>query len=327
MRCTRLAGIVALAAILAAPAVSIADVKTQEKSHVKFEGMLGRMMGLFGGRAAKEGVVSTVAVKGDRRSSMSDSRGEIIDLAEEKIYEIDVRRKSYEVTTFAEMRKRLEEAEAKAREDARKAGEEPPPDPGGRELEVDFTARETGERKTINGFDTREVLVVVTVREKGKTLEEGGGLVMTTNSWLGPKIASMDAVADFDRRYAEKLGLGVGAGDAAQMAAALAMYPGLKQAFSKFDAENVKMDGTAVLTTTTIETVRSEAQMAEQQQEPEGRPASVGGMLGGLGKRVIKKEPPKQRSTLMTGTHELMSVTTGVTPEDVAVPAGYKQRK
>ena len=45
-----------------------ADVKTREKGQVKFEGMLGRMVGMFGGKAAKEGIVTTNAVKGDRKA-------------------------------------------------------------------------------------------------------------------------------------------------------------------------------------------------------------------------------------------------------------------
>ena len=50
-----------------------ADVKTRDKSQVKFEGMLGRMVGMFGGKAAKDGVVTTEAVKGDRKVEMNDT--------------------------------------------------------------------------------------------------------------------------------------------------------------------------------------------------------------------------------------------------------------
>ena len=40
--------------------------------------------------------------------------------------------------------------------------------------------------------------MTVTVREKGKTLEEGGGMVMTTDMWLGPEIPQMKEFAEFD---------------------------------------------------------------------------------------------------------------------------------
>jgi hypothetical protein len=81
-----------------------AEVRTQEKTQMKFEETLGRIMGLFGGKAAKEGIVSTVAVKGHRKMRVAESRGEIIDPAEEKFYDVDFKNKSYKVRTFAEIR-------------------------------------------------------------------------------------------------------------------------------------------------------------------------------------------------------------------------------
>src|SRR5262249_28281315 len=97
-----------------------ADVRSDQKSHVEFAGMLGRMFNMFGGKAAKEGVTAIVAVKGDRKATMNDSTGQIIDLAEEKVYDLDLKKKSYKVTTFAELRRRMEEAKKRAEEDARK---------------------------------------------------------------------------------------------------------------------------------------------------------------------------------------------------------------
>ena len=58
----------------------IADVKTRERSMVKFEGMLGRMVGMFGGKAAKDGLVTSAAVKGDRKATMGDTTSQIVDL-------------------------------------------------------------------------------------------------------------------------------------------------------------------------------------------------------------------------------------------------------
>ena len=49
--------------------------------------MLGRMFNMFGGKAAREGTASTVAVKGNRKATMSDAAGQIIDLDEEKVYD------------------------------------------------------------------------------------------------------------------------------------------------------------------------------------------------------------------------------------------------
>ena len=67
-----------------------ADVQADERGLVKFEGGLGKVVGILGGRAAREGVKSTVAVKGDSKITTTDVNGQIVDLAEEKIYELDV---------------------------------------------------------------------------------------------------------------------------------------------------------------------------------------------------------------------------------------------
>ena len=290
-----------------------ADVRADQKTRLEFGGMLGRMFNLFGGKAAKEGVTSTVAVKGDRKATMNDQTGQIIDLAEEKIYDVDLKKKSYKVTTFAELRRRMEEAQKKAAEDARQQeGREAPPAaspaPDEKQMEIDVDIKETGEKKVINGFDTRQVIMTITLREKGKTLEQGGGMVTTTDMWLAPKIAAMKEISDFDVRYAQQLYGGMFAGASAeQMAAAMALYPMMKQAMGRMTVEGAKLDGTAIMTTVTMEAVKSEEQMAQQTAATaEQKPASgLGGLLGGFAKKAAGKkgdDGSKARATFMTST-------------------------
>ena len=47
---------------------------------------------MFGNKAAKEGLINTVSIKGDRKATISDNAGEIIDLAEQKIYSVDFKK-------------------------------------------------------------------------------------------------------------------------------------------------------------------------------------------------------------------------------------------
>src|SRR2546421_312072 len=105
----RLLGIATLAlpllTLAAAPAY--ADAKTRDKTTVKFEGMLGRMFNMFGGKAAKKGVGGMTAVKGSRKATLNDTTGQIVDLSEEKVYDLDMRKKTYTVTTFEELRQRM----------------------------------------------------------------------------------------------------------------------------------------------------------------------------------------------------------------------------
>src|SRR5438128_1477527 len=97
-----------IAMVLAVVAMStptlFADVRADEKTRVEFAGMIGKMMNLFGGKSAREGVVSTIAIKGDRKATMGDATGQIVDLGEEKVYELDLKKKTYKVATFDELR-------------------------------------------------------------------------------------------------------------------------------------------------------------------------------------------------------------------------------
>ena len=313
-----------------------ADVKTEEKSQVKFEGMMGKMMGMFGGKAAKEGLISKVSAKGNRKMTVDDYTGQIIDLDEEKVYTLDMRKKTYEVVTFEEMRRRMQEAQEKAAEAVKT--DESKPQPGEKEMEIDFSLKESGQKKNINGFDCREVVLTVTAREKGKTLEQAGGMVMTSNIWLGPKIPAIKEIEDFDQRYQKALQgpLGIEAGSVEQMAAALAMYPTMKDMIGKMQVEQVNMDGTPILTVTTMETVRSPEQVSQEQQEPKEEKAditSLGGLGGLLGRKALGKKPqptegqPVNRASVMTMNHELLRVSSEVVPSDLTIPAGFKEKK
>ena len=304
--------------------------------------MLGRMMNMFGGKGAKEGITSSVAVKGDRKVTLNDTTGQIIDLAEEKVYDLDVKKKTYKVTTFADLRRRMEEAQKKAEADASR--EQPkqaarPADKNAPQMEVDVDIKNTGEKKAVNGFEAHETVMTITVREKGKTVEQAGGMILTSDMWLAPKIAAMKDVVDFDTRYAQKLyGTMIAGVSADQMAAAVALYPMMKPAMGRMAAEGSKIQGTPILTTITMDTVKSEEQVAQEakqsqdSQQQEKSPATVGGLLGGFAKRAAAKkmgadEPAKTRTTFMTTTTEVLKVGKDVSAADVAVPAGFKENK
>ncbi|HEY3380327.1 MAG TPA: hypothetical protein VGK32_01085 [Vicinamibacterales bacterium] len=336
----RVGAALALCGLLVTAGAAGADVKATEKTQTKFEGMLGRMMGLFGGKAAKEGIVSTVSVKGDRKMTANEDSATLVDLAEEKVYEISLRDKSYRVYTFAEMRKKMEEARAKADEDARKQQTREKKDANQKEMEIDFSAKETGKKREISGYSCREVVVTVAVHEKGKTLEQAGGILMTVDSWMAPKIAAMREITDFDMRYAKKMAEGGAMPSAEQMAQALAMYPGLKQAMARMQSEKVNMDGTPIETVTIVQSVTTADQATNAKKQDNERGESPAGALGGmLGRFGKKKEEPKEqaadapkgaatdgpnKSTFMTTTLSVLSIGTSVGPQDIAVPVGFK---
>ena len=333
MKRTLIVRFVVIALFVAAAAAVRGDVKTEEKSQVKFEGMMGRMMGMFGGKTAKEGTINTVAVKGNRKMTTNEYTGEVIDLDEQKIYSMDVRKKTYEVLTFEEMRRRMQQNQEKA---AQAMKEQPKQEaaPTQQQMEIDFSLKDSGQKRTINGYECREVVMTVTARQKGKTLEEGGGNVMTSHIWLAPAIPAMKEIADFDQRYYKALqGPYSLAGSAEQMAMALAIYPAMKDMIGKMEAENVKMDGTPILTEMTMEVVKSPDQVAEERKQGGESTdiTSIRGIGGLLGRKIARKKDEeagqKNRATLMTVNHELIKATASAAASDVAIPAGFKEKK
>ena len=160
---------------------------------------------------------------------------------------------------------------------------------------------------------------------------------MTVDTWL-TKAVSLKEISDFDRRYFEQLAGPVSAADAQQMATAMAMFPGLKEAFARLSRED--LGGTAIQTTTTIDAVKSAEQMKEQESaaassdKERSNPASIGGAIGGFMRRRQQQQqvpPPPDanpaRSTFMTMNNEVLTISTSASAADVAMPEGFKERK
>ncbi|OLD57077.1 MAG: hypothetical protein AUI54_03995 [Acidobacteria bacterium 13_1_40CM_2_56_5] len=334
----RAARFIALLLLISSTAILHAEVKADQKDRVQFEGIMGRMINLFGGKATHEGVIQTVAVKGNRKRTITDTNSQIVDLDEEKIYEIDMKNKTYRVMTFAELRRRMEEARQKAKEQSPPEAAEPSgksqktPD-----IQIDFNLKPSGQQKNINGYDCRELVMTISVHEKGKPLEQGG-MVLTAHDWIAPKIAAMKEIDDFTLRFYQKLAGPYGFGDPEQMAAVMAANPFMKDAIEKFQKEAANLDGTSILLNMTVEVAAPPEESAQlqkvQEREPKTDITSVRGVLGGLGRRIgrkndEKKEEPQTatpgRVGLMSMNHELVRISTDVSDADLAIPAGFKE--
>jgi len=348
----RKVSIASFATLLLIAQAGRADVKTEEKTQVKFTGVLGGFMKVFGGKSVKEGIVDTVALKGNRKMTTHEDTAELIDLNEEKIYQIDLKKKTYTVMTFAQIKQQMEDALAKAKQQAAAQPDAPKPDPKAQqqpavEYVVDFSMKKSGQKKVINGFNTEETVATVTIHQKDKPTQEGA-IVMTTSLWMSnPRIAALKELEDFDLRVAQKLALQFDKEMVEQMRPAMAQYPGLGIGMGKMEIEKSKMDGTPILTVMGFDAVAPPDQTANgkstptastpppQQQQKSSVPTSIGGLLGGIGKKAAPKEEPASCSSnntgkpgsIMTTNHELLSVSTSVAEADVSIPAGFKQNK
>lgn len=326
--------------VCTAATTTLASVKTEQKTTVTFQGALGRVMGLFGGDAAKDGLVTTTVVSDERMyTSSDDRRAQIIDLAEGRMYDLDLRDKTYEVTTFEELRARFEEMRERARDQAPPDAPSRQTDDGERperEVEVDLDVQRPGDSREFNGRRAELVVTTVTVREKGRTLEEAGGIVMTARAWNTDDVTGMQEIQDFQRRYAEALGEIFGFDSSAeQMTSAMAMFPGLGEAMQRFQEEGIQAEGTAMLTEMTFENVKAQADVAVA-PEPEPEPQSRGrfGGLGGLGNRLGRAlgggdgdtDAGNPRSTIFETTSELLDIDTSPDTALVSIPADFREK-
>jgi hypothetical protein len=332
--------LVSLVAVLVSPVVAPAGVRTEERTQVQFTGLLGGLMSAFGGKSVKEGQVNTVAVVGDRRLTLNDQSGEIVDLAEEKIYELNVKDRTYQVTTFEEFRKRFEEQRAKAEKELEKARQEQakqnkqePPKEGEAtpEFEVDVRVSRTGEKRTIAGHEAAQAITRISVYPKGSSMQQSGGLGLLNDQWLAPDVPELKEIADFNQRYALKMAEVFGF-DAARtretaerMSSLLASYPGLVKALEKMKAEGAKLEGTPLMTTFSINMIRS----AEEVAKAEKGDSEITGVSGFLAKKLMKKaagDPTQPKQALMTTTVEMLKIVPEATAADVALPAGYRPK-
>ena len=58
-----------------------------------------------------------------------------------------------------------------------------------------------------------------------------------------------------------------------------------------------------------------------------GAPSSTGGGIGGMLAKSMMKGSSQQRTKTFTSAREVLSVGTAVADADVAIPAGFKQKK
>ena len=107
------------------------------------------MFNLFGGKGAKEGIEGKTAVKGNRKAVLSDTGGTIIDLSEEKVYELDIEEEAVQGRRPSSRSARDARGAERAAKEAERAepGEKSEPQKPAKEHEVDFDVKETGQKK------------------------------------------------------------------------------------------------------------------------------------------------------------------------------------
>ena len=302
--------------------LALADATFQEKTQIHFGGAVGSVINVFGRKATHEGVVTDVAIYKNRKSSRTGDTGEIVDLDQEKVYHVDYAHKTYKVVTFAELRQQFEDAK---KERAESKESQPADKNNAPEYEVEFSVKSTGNKETINGWPTHEEIATAIVHEKGKTLEDAGGFVLTSDMWMGPKLAAKSDQIVFEQKFMKKVYGDSYLADMKQAVATLMANPAFTKAMKTFNEKQKSFEGSAIRSKMTFETVAGKNPPADQQAQPSSAASALGGLLGRM-KKHDSNDASAQHSTLFDSNNELLKATNSATAEDVALPAGFSQK-
>jgi len=315
--------LIAVALALTASTV-FADATYQEKTQMHFAGAVGSIINVFGRSATHEGLITDVVIHKNRKLSRTGDTGEIVDLDREKVYYIDYGRQTYRVVTFDELRRQYEEQkERAAKQQSRTAGKN---EKQGPEYEVEFSLKSTGNKETINGWPTHEEIATVTVHEKDKTLEESGGFLLTSDMWMGPRVAARREMIEFERRFVQKIYGDSFMADMRQAAAMLATTPAFAKAMKKYNEKQGSLDGSPIRTKMTFETVAGKNGSPDQQQQSASPASAISGLFGRMKQRRQGDEAGSQRSVMFESNSELLKASATATADDVALPAGFREK-
>lgn len=217
-------------------------------------------------------------VHGNQMAVVSAASSEIIDLDQGAITRIDNEKKTYTVTTFADMRqafkdapKKLEQAQAQIKQQQQEQPAAAPDSLPQLKVTFDVSVVDAGESKVVNGKMAKEQVFTLKAHVTDPNADPSqGGNTMTynyvTEIWTTPDPPEVLAVQDFYRRYARKMMEGVDmtglmaamkpainpAGLGPLFASQPGLGPALQEMSKKMATEMAKVKGTRVLEITRL---------------------------------------------------------------------------
>jgi hypothetical protein len=136
----------------------------------------------------------------------------------------------------------------------------------------------------------------------------------------------MRELAEFERKFLQKVYGDAFLGDMRQMAALMATAPAFAKAMKTFNSRQGKFEGTAIRTKMTFETVAGTDPDSSAQTQPSSPSSALGGLLGRIKQRRQDEQSGPARGTLLDSNHELLKASSDASASAVAIPAGFKLR-
>jgi hypothetical protein len=310
-----------------------ADFSYQETTQMT-GGALVKILRLGGPftRKAREPIVSTVLIKGNRMATLGKENSTIIDLDKETITEINLAKKNYSVVTFAQMRQAMDDAITRAQAQQKKQSKTGPK--GNVDAKFKVSAKATGKTKKVQNLTAKQMVITMDLEGADKDTGQSGSLTVIDDAWMAT-VPGYEQVKAFRQKMAQKM-----AREFQPELSRMAMSdPRMMQGLSESAKELSKVSGVPVETVMkmgtgiTVDTTDS----SSEKQGPSVRDAITGSLP--FGRKKKNEDPPPDQKTnqkndqkqsgaalLLEMTTDMSSFSSGaVDASKFDVPAGFKK--
>lgn len=254
------------------------------------------------GAAAGQGSVTKNYLKGQKMKIESGSSTMILDFDAQTMTSINPTQKTYTVSKFSEMGN-----------DMSKAG-----------VDVNIDVKETGQRKTINGFNASEMVMTMEM-DNPQARQSGMKMKMEMDIWVSPDVPGAQEMRAFYQRNAGRFPWGAMAGGGRG-------NPSMQKAITDLQRKMADLKGVPVLQIIKMGGAGNDEQMAKMQQGMAQARAQLEEMKR-QGKLPPQMEEQLKRMTAASGGGSLFETTmessefsSSPIPDSVfAIPAGYQQ--
>lgn len=243
--------------------------------------------------------------KGQRMATETGNTTTVLDFNTETMTTIDKARKSYKVVKFADVAQNPNVAGINAKADV----------------------KETGQKKDINGYPCREVVMTMQMTAPQQGGRGGAQMQMEIHSWIASGVPGAEQLHAFYQKYAARLPWAALSGGANQ--------GGMQQTLGELQRKLADMDGVTMLSVVKMAmpgmpamTPQQQAQMAQARAQMEAMIAKGGPQADAM-KQALARMPGGEGGAGggMEITSESKDFSTASVPDSVfAIPAGFQQK-
>ncbi len=245
---------------------------------------------------------SKTYLKGQKMKIESPDSIMIMDFDAQTITHLSPTQKTYTVSKFSELGAGMD-----------KAG-----------MNVNIDVKETGQKKTINGFNSSEVVMTMEI-DNPQARQQGMKMKMEMDIWVSPDVPGAQELRTFYQKNAGKFPWG------AMMGAGGRGSESMQKAITELRRKMAEIKGVPVLQVMKMGAAGNEAQMAQMQQGMAQARAQMEelkkqGKLPPQLEEQLKRMSGSTPGSMFETTMESTGFSSSAIPDSVfAIPAGYQQ--